>query len=137
MTPNIVCFNSIVGNQTIRFPSDPTIPVLMDPQDPTVVAPVEYWYVSTPLLAPLEFAQISAKIKLFRDWNTWFMDQGGLLVVLICPFYEMQHSKHPDLKVSNYDWLGYQSQEFHLRFEATETIYSKEQQFLLEIYYFG
>ena len=51
------------------------------------------------------FAELASSIRCLRDWIHDFLAEGRLLVVILRPYYFLQHSSHNDLTIGNYDWL--------------------------------
>lgn len=78
--------------------------LLIDPLEPaTVVSQLET--LGKNRLRGNHFAELSYLTARFRNQVRQILTNGGLIAVVLRRFTQIAHASHPDLRISNYDWL--------------------------------
>ncbi len=104
MLTNVISFQALLGCSFPKWPEQFSV-MVFDPLEPTVIAPDRIWPLLDGALSPQDFRELSQRIVRFRKWAMAWVENGGIIVVLLRPYSNIRHSHYPELKIGNYDWL--------------------------------
>jgi len=105
MNTKILSLNCILSLPNKRLPEKYPDVLLIDPVNPLAIVP---WILCAPhenTLKSDDFSNLAYAIQGLKVWINHFLDQGGLVLVILRPYTCFYHGKHADLKIGNYDWL--------------------------------
>ncbi len=105
MNTKILSLNCTLTLQSKALPKEYPDVLLIDPIDAISVAP---WVFCSPrgnMLKGDDFSNLAYAIQSLKVWLDGFLNQGGIVVVILRPYTCFSHANHPDMKIGNYDWL--------------------------------